>query len=243
MHYMIGIDDTDKEGSADTGALALQLGLQLEKNLRAHMLSITAHRLFDSPSLHATHQNRCVCLLMEVDSTRRREVELICRQFLLRESAPSANPGFALARWSEVDASITDWGRLAQHQKLDRLDALVLARKCSISAAGLTGSGNGVIGALAAIGLYFDGNDGHYLWLPGLSELKGILKAVDVLQRCDLSRMENRYGRAPMPNDRIFFPGEVHPLVRDSRSLLLLQAAPRGEAYEWISQSANSSTA
>ena len=234
MHYLIGIDDTDREGAADTGRLALRLGLELEKSLHARLLSITAHRLLDSPMLHATHQNLCVCLFMEVDSIRRREIELTCRQFLLRESAPSANPGFTLACWSEVDPSITDWGHLAQQQVLNRLDALALARSCGISAAGLTGSGNGVIGALAAPGLFFDGNDGHYLWLPGLSELKGILKAVEVKQRCDLSRMENRFGRSPMPNDRIFFPGEVQPLVRDSHSLLVLQSAPRGEAYEWI---------
>lgn len=234
MQYLIGIDDTDNQGTEETGLLAQRLGMTLSKRMGVRLFSVTAHQLLLNPSIPHTSQNRCACILLEADATARREIELNCRQFLLRESAPGSDPGFTLAPWSNVDPAIIEWGRLAQQSVLQRQEALKLARKYDISITGFTGNGMGVIGALAAVGLLFDGNDGHFLWLPGLSELKGTLKAIEIMDLCDIHRVENRFGRKPQPNDRILFTEEVHPLVRDNRPLLLLQSAPKGEPYEWV---------
>lgn len=237
MYYLIGIDDTDNNGTPSTGVLALQLGLVLEKNLHGRLLGVTSHQLLLHPSITHTSQNRCACILLEADSNTRRDIELLCRQSLLRGCAPGSDPGFALAPWSHVDLAIIEWGNLAKKSVLQRQEALRLARKFDISIAGFTGSGLGVIGALAAVGLCYDGNDGHYLWLPGLMDLKGILKASEIMDLCRIDQVENRYNRRPMPNDRIFFPGETHPLVRENQPLLLLQSAPKGEPYDWIALS------
>jgi hypothetical protein len=232
--FIVGIDDTDNAGSINTGALAERMGLKLEARGHTHLVSVTVHQLFHHPAISQTNDNCCACLMVEADPERRRDVELNCREFLLAESAAGSDPGFALAAWNNVSPEIIGWGHLAKKELLKRQDAINLARENGISIAGFTGTGMGVIGALAAVGLFFSGNDGRCQWLPGLPKLKGILKLGELLHLCNIDRVENLHGRLPQVNDRINLGDQARPILRDSQSLLLVQSAKKGEPYEWV---------
>ena len=52
-------------------------------------------------------------------------------------------------------------------------DAFFLAKQASILLYGLGGSCQGIIGALASVGQYVQGNNGRYIDLPGLRQLRG----------------------------------------------------------------------
>lgn len=233
MFYLLGIDDTDNEHSPSTGQHGRELGAFLESEGISRLLSVTRHLLLQGKSLPGVHENAAACLLVESTLDRRRDLELACRQFLLRNSARGSDPGFALTPWNLVTPEMAGWGKLAKQELLDRQDAIQLARKTGISIAGLTGSGKGVIGALAAIGLFHSGNDGRYYWLPGLRGLNGIYSTDELMTACPIDRLENQFGRRPIPRDKIFIDGWARPILRDGKALLLLEASEKGKPYDW----------
>jgi hypothetical protein len=233
MRFLIGMDDTDNANSGGTGGLAFTLGQLLQQRTGARLLEVTHHQLWRSPLIHHTTQNSCACLVLDGETRLRRVLELECRSFLLHYSAAGANSGMALADLAQVPGVALEWGSLAKRQVLTRKDALSLAERSGISAAGLTGDGSGVIGALAALGLRAGGNDGRYLWLPGLSNLSGTLTLTQLLDRCSIGRVETLRGRTPPFEDRIDLGNWVRPLVRGGRSVLLVEENPNLDQSPW----------
>lgn len=238
MLFLIGIDDTDNLTSGDTDSLAQRLGAKIESTHTGRMVSVTCHQLAHHPNIIPTSQNQCFCLLIDADRDTQRDIELICRTFLMHESAAASNAGFALAAWNSVTPAITAWGRQAKSVYLDRQEAMNLARDYKISIAGFTGSGQGVVGALAAVGLYYDGNDGKFTWLEGLRSLKGIFTLTKLIETCAIDRVENLRGRKPMPDDHINVSEEAYPILRDGQSLLLVEPSKKDETWEWNTISA-----
>ena len=233
MFYLIGIDDTDNESTPCTGQLGWELGLRLESLGDCRLLSVTRHLLLQNKALPGCGENAAACLLIESTPEKHRDLELASRQYLLRNSARGADPGFVLAPWNLITPAISAWGRLAKQELLNRQDAMQLVRSAGIAAAGLIGSGKGVIGALAAVGLFHTGSDGRYYWLPGLRELNGIYSVDELMTACPFDRLENRYGRRPIPRERIFIDGWARPILRDGKALLLLEASEKGKPYDW----------
>lgn len=233
MFFLIGIDDTDSAASEGTGRHACRLGELITERRHGRLIAITRHRLLHHPDIYYTTTNSASCLLVDADTHARRDLELDCREFLRRYSAPASDPGFALADWREVSPEVVAWGRQAKHLRLYRSAAIELAKSQNISSAGFHGSGSGVIGALAAIGLFFSGNDGRVIWLPGLERLKGTLTLPVLLSTCYIDRVENLRGRRPMERDLINLGDSPTPVLRDGKPVLLLEAATRTDPYEW----------
>lgn len=233
MLFLIGIDDTDAPESEPTSRHALRLGELIEQRRYGRLVSITTHQLLRHPELYYTHQNLASCLLIDANKESRRDLELTCREFLRRFSAPASDPGFALAAWTNILPEVVSWGQQAKHVQLFRSAAIELARLAGISIAGFHGSGSGVIGALAAVGLYFSGNDGQFYWLPGLTRLKGAVTLPVLLGICPIDRVENFRGRQPMVNDLIDLGESPVPVLRDGHPVLLVDATGRGSDCQW----------
>lgn len=233
MFFLIGIDDTDSTTSEDTGRHACRLGELIQERGHGRLVSITRHQLLRHPDIYYTTANTSACLLVDATKEARRDLELTCREFLRRFSAPASDPGFALAAWRDVSPEVVNWGKQAKHLKHFRSSALELAKLNNISCAGFHGSGSGVIGALAAIGLYFSGNDGRFIWLPGLDKLNGTLTLPMLLNTCYIDRVENLRGRRPLERDLIYLGDTPTPVLRDGRVLLLLEGAGRESPHQW----------
>lgn len=233
MFFLIGIDDTDSPTSEGTTLHARRLGEVIEERRHGRLVSITRHQLFRHPDIYYTTTNSSACLLVDAPKEARRDLELDCREFLRRYSAPSSDPGFALAAWRDVSPEVVTWGRQAKHIRHFRSAAIELAKLNNISCAGFHGSGSGVIGALAAIGLYFSGSDGRFTWMPGLKRLNGTLTLPVLLSMCYIDRVENFRGRRPLERDLIYLGDAPTPVLRDGKPVLLLESAARGEPYQW----------
>jgi len=233
MFFLIGIDDTDSATSEGTGTHACRLGRLIEERRFGRLISVTRHQLLRHPDIYYTSANTSDCLLIDTEKEARRDMELTCREFLRRNSAPASDPGFALAAWPDISPEVVAWGKQAKHLQLFRSTAIALARSANISIAGFHGSGIGVIGALAAVGLYFSGDDGRFIWLPGLDRLKGTLTLPALLNICYIDRVENLRGRRPLERDLVYLGDAPTPVLRDGKSVLLLDAASREDPYQW----------
>jgi hypothetical protein len=239
VYFLLGIDDTDSpitgEAAQKTATLALTLGQKLESLALARLLNISCHQLFQHPSIQYSSGNTACCLLLDSDSQKLREIDLTTRLILRSESAVNANPGYALAPWNQFDPDVVTWGKNAKTTKLERMDAITLARHSGIATAGIAGNGAGVIGALAAVGLRYDGSDGYIDWMPGLDKLSGIHTQIEINQYIHIESIESDQHKRPALDDRIQFTENVKPILKNGRIVLLVSSVKRGAEFEWKS--------
>ena len=233
MRFLIGVDDTNNPKTSSTGLLTQKLGIHLQETGLGKLEAISRHQLFLSTQIPHTSDNSAICATFEADAAKRSELEMACRSFILRELSSGANAGFALASWGQITAEVFTWARTAKNQVLNRQQAIQIARSAKIAITGLTGSGDGVVGALAAIGLRYRGDDGRFLWLPNLSLLKGIYSSSEVMNIAPLDRIESSRGRAPQPGDKIEIGKWVRPVLREGRCVLLVEEVRNNPDFNW----------
>ena len=166
---LIGMDDTDNLETRGTGYRARQLAERLLENRLAQIIGVTRHQLLVDARIPYTSHNSsaCVAVLPDCDLDR---LAAFCRDFLLEIAADGSDVGLCVAAEEQAE-KITPFGRRAQTTVLSQQDATDLAIELDIRLEGLTGTRQGIIGALAAVGLHAGGNDGRYLWNWGLREL------------------------------------------------------------------------
>ena len=233
MIFYLGIDDTGPPGKSGTGETALALGLHLQSQKLARLVHVSAHTLLTTTEIPNANPTHAYCLTLEGEAQRLREIDMESRVYLMHHSAAGSNPGFALAARSRVNEHILNWGKACQMMTMERREALDLARSQEFTAAGFNGSGNGVIGALAAVGLRFSGCDGWITWLPGLPDLKGVMTFSEILHISTFDYVKSLRGRTPDFRDRIQLGEHVMPLLYEGRTVLLLAPAPRSADWEW----------
>ena len=227
MNYLLGIDDTDNLESRGTGHRVRQLADWLAQNELAHPLGITRHQLLVDSRIPYTSHNSSACLSVETETPN--EVWDAAREFLLRESAVGSDAGLCLAEWNSISAEVLDFGRRAKLTVLTMPEAESTASRSAIRCEGLTGTHGGIIGALSAIGLHRAGDDGRYLWLPGLRDLIGkypvheICKLGHVDRVCTLEQVE-------LQAELVVNVGEwVRPVLKNGKATLYVEE----NNHEW----------
>lgn len=226
MHLLIGIDDTDNLETRGTGHRVRQLAEWLAENNLAEPLGITRHQLLVDPRIPYTSHNSSACLSVEADDPE--SVWKASREFLLLTSADGSDVGLCLAAWEVVDETVISFGRRAKLEVLTMPEAHETASRSRVRSEGLTGTGGGVIGALAGIGLHRDGNDGRFLWLPGLRELKGTYPVEEVIAKGHIERVCT-LDHDDLALDAVVNVGDwVRPVLRNGRSTLYVEEQNHG---------------
>jgi hypothetical protein len=233
MRFLIGVDDTDNPQTSSTGLLAQRLGLFLQESGLGQLQAVTRHQLFLSAQVPHTSDNSAICITFEADAARRSELEMACRAFILREYSSGADAGLAMAAWVQVSAEVYTWARTVKNRVVSRQEALQIARSAQIAIAGLTGSGAGVIGALAAIGLRFKGEDGRFLWLPELHELTGVYTCSEIMNIAPIDRIESLRGRSPRLEEKVEVGKWIRPILREGRCVLLVEEERQSKEFSW----------
>jgi hypothetical protein len=227
MRYLIGVDDTDNLESRGTGHRARQLAEWLEQNYLCTPLGITRHQLLVDPQIPYTSHNSSACMSIETENPG--DVWEASREFLLRESAPGSDAGLCLAAWDSINKCVMSFAARAKLAVLTMLEAEQAASCAEIQLIGLTGTHGGIIGALAAVGLTRAGNDGRFLWLPGLRELKGKYPVLDICAKGHIDRVCT-LSNVDLHNKTIVDVGEwVRPILRDGKSTLYVEE----NNHEW----------
>ncbi|MCC6714580.1 MAG: hypothetical protein IT496_05060 [Gammaproteobacteria bacterium] len=229
---LIGIDDTDNLDSRGTGFRARELGVQLTEHGLASLKSVTRHQLFVSPDIPYTSHNSAACLEFAADTARRVEITEYCRRYLARESAPGSDAGLCIATPDQVNGRVAAYAESAKRTVLTMDHCYETARAEGIYVEGLTGTRQGVIGSLAAVGLHHGGNDGRFLWLRGLRELEPGVYAIKELRRLvDIDDYRSLDGELLTDeNTRMRITEWAKPILRHGRSVLLVES--EGEDYE-----------
>ncbi|HEX5109832.1 MAG TPA: hypothetical protein VFV95_15375 [Vicinamibacterales bacterium] len=231
MRYLIGIDDTDNLESRGTGHRARQLGELLGRS-GTELLGITRHQLLVDPAIPYTSHNSSACIEVRTAQDGCERLIDVCRGFLREESAPGSDAGLCVANADAVRAEVVEFGARAKLAIVERAHAEQIADRNGMHLEPLTGTGLGVIGALAAVGLRTGGNDGRFLWLPALRETAGVHRASELIQRLHLDAIETETGTPVDGHERVCVGEWLRPLMRRGRKTMLVQETDH-EDYRW----------
>ena len=226
-HYLIGIDDTDNLETRGTGHRVRQLADWLVENHLAAPRGITRHQLLVDPRIPYTSHNSSACL--SVDTDQAGEVWNASREFLLMTSAHGSDVGLCLAAWEKIYEEVISFGCRAKAEFLTMLEAQETALRSGIRCEGLTGTGGGMIGALAGVGLHRDGNDGRFLWLPGLREMSGKYLVEEVIITGYIQCVCTLDHEELSPEEMIDVGEWVRPVLRNGKPTLYVEE----HNHEW----------
>jgi len=180
---LIGIDDTDTLDTPGTNQLARRLAGSLPTGFDGAL--ILRHQLLFDPRIPYTSQNGSASLAIRHEPGRRAAELLPALQAEIRAwYVPGSDPGLCLAE--RVSTEVVSFGRRCQREVVGQADARALAAADMIHLEGFGGTEDGVIGALAAVGLLAGGDDGRVVHLPGWTwpdDFAGWQTAASVLGR------------------------------------------------------------
>lgn len=235
MKYLIGIDDTDNKDSRGTGYNSRQLAQAIEWEFLGNVTGITRHQLFVHPDIPYTSQNSSACL--EVTSNRYDHLVDFCRTFMLYIAAEGSDVGVCIARKTKVSAEVKKWGIDAKSIVLKMDDAIRMAKRNDIYLEGLTGTKDGIIGALAAVGLRAGGNDGRFIWLNSKKNLRDIEHGVHTVEfltsQAGISIVKPVEDEVINPTDKVYLNEWARPVLQNRKPVLLVEKALNNNSYEW----------
>jgi tRNA(Ile2) C34 agmatinyltransferase TiaS len=187
----IGLDDTDTLESRGTGYLAREIAAALAADYP--LLGVTRHQLLVDPRVPCTKNNSCAAIALDAGGHVDPSVLLArVRTLMLADFQPGSDPGLCIAR--TVPVSVSEFGQRAQHELVCQDEARALAAASGIALLGLGGDEDGVIGALAAVGLAATGSDGRYVLVGRSRELSG-LQPVSVLLAAGIAAVQTANGQ------------------------------------------------
>jgi len=168
----IGIDDTDNLESRGTGWMARAIAQDLSRDYA--VVGVTRHQLLVDPCIPYTSHNSSAAI--GVDGAGPVDLNALferVKTLLLAGIAYGSDPGLCVT--DEATArNFIEFGQQAQREVLTQGEAWALAEVHGTRLAGLAGSQDGVIGALAAVGLVACGEDGRYLLVGRSRDLAGL---------------------------------------------------------------------
>lgn len=239
MKYLIAVDDTDditKEVS--TGEIAELIGKRLKAEGATVGDGITRHQLLLSDQIAYTSHNSCMSLEAETDLFQPEEVLALCESIIRKHRSPVSDPGVAVCcreLLKHPDALIS-FGFDAKRRVIRKSDAYLLAASLDgILLKELGGSGIGVIGALAGIGLRMSRCDGS---LRGKScrDLDGqMLTAEELCKKSGAEMVISVTGRRISPKEKIRVEGYLKLMFFDGFKCCMVKPGEDG-VYQIIRQ-------
>jgi tRNA(Ile2) C34 agmatinyltransferase TiaS len=216
---LIGLDDTDTKESRGTGHLARQIAAELETDYS--VLGVTRHQLLSDPRVPCTSHNSCAAIALECNNGSPEPPASLAervRALILANFEPGSDPGLCVA--AGVPSAIITFGRRVQHHLVSQAEARSLAAEWGLPLLGLGGTEDGVIGALAAVGLAASGDDGRYVLVGRSRELMGLVAVPDLLA-AGIQCVQTPDGR-PV-SDGLVWADKLRPARRGGRPVAVVE--------------------
>jgi hypothetical protein len=169
VQIYLSIDDTDNLDSPGSGKLAEVMAKELQQlGLTSQCSNISRHQLFIHETIPYTSHNSSMCFPAIIHAHNLANITQFAKDFLKKAAAPGSDPGLCIAalRESLDRQALIDFGLRAKKTVLTKQGAYVLAQKTGVHLSEHGGTGDGIVGALAGIGLRLQGSDGRFRgWL------------------------------------------------------------------------------
>jgi hypothetical protein len=224
----IGIDDTDILNSPGTGHLARDMAALLAE--RWPLLGITRHQLLNDPRVPMTARNSANVIHLEVDknSLNLGQVADDVAAFMLSRFQPGSDPGLCVAL--DMPLPAIEFGYRTKTTLVTKEEARHLADTHQLILRELGGTGGGIIGALAATALASTGEDGRFISVGQIRELRGLLP-VEVVMAAGIQGVRTLAGQRV--NSGLIETGDkIRPALIGGEAVLLVEST--GEQWRAI---------
>lgn len=224
MQVLVCIDDTDRLGGRGTGALGAQLIAELEEKGWGRCEPITRHQLFVHPDIPYTSHNSAMCFSLTTDAGFLDLIIEHAQSLLERESAEGADPGLCVAVLDRLlePGRLVAFGYEAKKTVLKKEDAYALAEKLNVHLSEHGGTGQGVIGALAGVGLRLGCNDGRFKGKHEIAPVGTIMTVDELVRRTGVAIVKSISGTVPSPDDTVRIGEKVKSILHLGKNCLLL---------------------
>ena len=239
MRVYIGFDDTDtRDSDFGTGKVARSFEKMLPEGCR--LWGVVRQQLLFDERIPYTSHNSSACAVVDIPDPAMKDVLLsMAVEHIERESAEGSDPGLCVA--CEGDAGLTglaSFGHLCATLIVSQKEALQAASGIHVSGHG--GSNDGIIGAVAAVGLTASGWCGRFIEFSGLRNFPDNVK-VSELERHGITVVSlDRDAMIPSPEDVVDTRGWLRPRLWGNRAIL--PVLPQGKnVWEGMGEKRNKS--
>lgn len=231
MRAYIAFDDTDAKDS-DKGTGKLARGFEKDLPEGCQLWGVVRQQLLIDDRIPYTSHNSSACMLVELDGSSLKD-ELLSRAvaYLESESSNGSDPGLCYA--SEEDLSLDEliaFGFRCTREVVTQKDALKAAKGLHLSGHG--GTNDGIIGALAAVGLTASGWNGRIIEFGRLRDFPKEV-SVEELNKSGIRVLSvDRSSFTPAPGDIVKTNGWLRPRLWGHQPVLPVTP---GEKNSWES--------
>jgi len=231
----VAMDDTDNINTRGTGRLSRNVAEVLSK--KYPIKGIVRHQLLVHPHVPYTSHNSCAVIHIDVDV--KQDVESAEYEYnknilqkifettkkeMLDDFIEGSDPGLAVASDIQVDSSLMAFGKDTKEKIVTQNQARALSKNLGILLEGLGGTEDGVIGAMAGIGLSSTYNDGRYISFGNIRELSGD-QSVKTFLKSGIDEVVSIYGE-PIEKDAYITVGDnksVRPSPINNKVVLFVE--------------------
>ncbi len=219
---VVGIDDTDIVGSRGTNQLAREIVRRLPADINCQR--IVRHQLFYDSRVPYTSKNGSASISLTADRPLTfvdvETVKAVCHEVLADWYIEGSDPGLCLISQPPPE-EILDFAIRCQNDVVLQSEARLLAEQHGLVLEGLGGTNDGVIGAVAAVALATQGNDGRIIQLGEWSDdFSGPRTLDEIKERGVVVRLAET--NQPVKDGREQVGKRLRPNVRDNRPVLFV---------------------
>jgi tRNA(Ile2) C34 agmatinyltransferase TiaS len=227
---IVGIDDTDVIDSPGTNQLARAILKKIGDCARDAM--ICRHQLFFDPRVPYTSKNGSASIrLPHAGPERVPELAGTIREVMADWFVEGSDPGLCLA--TTVTAEMRDYGLRCKDRVVTQEEAHSVAARSGCYLEGLGGTEQGVVGALAAVGLFDTGDDGRVVHLVSWSypddDFNGV-RAIEAIIGRGVNEIRRLGSDERISEGLVDIGKHLRPNRRGGRIVLYVDAATEPES-------------
>jgi len=229
----IGIDDTDIIGTPGTNQLARLILKRIGE--AAHGAVICRHQLFFDPRVPYTSKNGSASIqLPHVGEKDLAPLIATIREVMREWFVVGSDPGLCAAMGDSEE--IKAFSLRCKSEIITQDEARAVAARAGCYLEGLGGTEQGIIGALAAIGLIAGGDDGRVVHLaswPYPDEVFCGPQSIDGLQARGINRIRQINSDVPVDFGPIDIGKHLRPNWRGGQIVLYVEASTEQRTAPW----------
>ena len=224
----IGLDDTDIKGSRGTGRLARTMVGILSEHF--NIFGITRHQLLFDPRVPYTSKNSSATIHLQENGSVNLEALADRIEALMRSDwFEGSDPGLCVTR--DIHPSMADFGSRVKTELVTQPEAREVAQASGCILRGLGGTCDGIIGALASVGLAATGNDGRFILAGSMRDLSG-LHRIDSILASGIAEVRSLEGQ--VIEEGIVETGrKLRPALREGRPILFVEQDDTNQKH-WV---------
>ncbi len=233
IRVLLCADDTDQIDSEwGTGELVSLISETMEKRGWGKSYGVTRHQLLIHPDIPYTSHNSSMCFSADMDEAYLEALTSYAADFLAKESAEGSDPGLCVAVTDRIKKPelLIAFGRKAKDTVVTKEEACSLAQQLGVHLSEHGGTGQGVIGALAGVGLRLSGNDGRMKGKLKLKSIDGVATVESILAQANIDLVMSWEGALLANNELVKLGNTVKPILQGGKYVLLVAPVVDGDS-------------